>query len=127
MAQADDEVQAKIDRYLTARADQFAGWYDSKAVKLKARFLQARIATAAGAVLIPVLSTLSFSFTVYGYSVNLPRVIVSFVGLAVALLVALEGVLHHREQWKNYRTTEQYIRAQRYLFENRVGDYDTSS
>jgi hypothetical protein len=35
-------------------------------------------------------------------------------------------VLHQREQWQNYRTTEQYIRGQKYLFENRVGEYSNN-
>jgi hypothetical protein len=48
---------------------------------------------------------------------------VSLLGLVVALLIALEGVLHYRDQWKNYRSTEQYIRGQKYLFQNRAGDY----
>jgi hypothetical protein len=123
MIVSDAELDARIDRYLVDRIDQFAGWYDKKAVKLKASFLRARVCTAIGAVLIPVLSTLRFPLAAFGTTVDLPRLAVSLVGVMVALLIALEGVLHHREQWKNYRTTEQYIRAQRHLFENRVGDY----
>jgi hypothetical protein len=38
-------------------------------------------------------------------------------------LIALEGVLRHREQWKNYRTTEQYLQTQKQLFVHKVGDY----
>lgn len=45
----------------------------------------------------------------------------------MALLIGLEGVLHYREQWKNYRTTEQYLTAQKNLFCNNVGDYSALS
>jgi len=51
------------------------------------------------------------------------KVLTTVVSTLVAVLLALEGVLHHREQWKNYRTTEQHLRAQRVFFETRTGDY----
>src|SRR5581483_5860891 len=41
----------------------------------------------------------------------------------VVMIVSLEGVLHYREQWKNYRSTEQYLGHEIVYFQNRAGAY----
>lgn len=127
MAETPDDLERRVDRYMKERVDQYANWYDGKAVRMKSRFFRARIITAVSAVLIPFLSNLSFSWTLLGVTVDVARVAVSLIGLVVALLVALEGVLRYREQWTNYRATEQYIGGQRQLFLNRVGEYAEGS
>lgn len=43
--------------------------------------------------------------------------------MAVALILALEGVFHFKEQWQNFRGTEQYLLSQKYRFENGVDEY----
>lgn len=91
---------------------------------MKASYQRARVFAAVGAVLLPVLSNVPLQVNASGWTVDVTRTLVTVIGLIVALLVSLEGVLHHREQWQNYRTTEQYLRAQRSLFENGVGEYD---
>ena len=116
-------LQERIAAYLAGRLEQYAGWYDKKAVVMKRHYMRSRIAAASGAVLIPVINSISFEVRVGGYGFDVPRVFVGAIGLIVALLLALEGVLHHKEQWQNYRSTEQFLRAQRVLFENRVGEY----
>jgi hypothetical protein len=49
--------------------------------------------------------------------------VVSALGLIVAVLVALEGVLHHGEQWKNYRTAEQAAGHERIQYVAGIGSY----
>ncbi len=45
------------------------------------------------------------------------------VSLLVVILVSLESVLHYREQWKNYRSTEQYLGHELVYYETRAGAY----
>lgn len=127
MTEPSDNLKQQIDRYMKNRVEQYAQWYDMKAVKLKASFLRSRVGAAIGAVLVPVMSNIPLNWTLYGINLDVTRIMLSVIGVLVAILIALEGVLHYREQWKNYRTTEQYIRSQKYLFEHRVGEYSNGS
>lgn len=45
------------------------------------------------------------------------------LSLGVVVLVSLESVYHYREQWKNYRSTEQYLGHEAIYFANAVGVY----
>lgn len=112
-----------IDNYITNRVEQYRQWYDSNAVKMKANYMRGRIASALSAVLIPVITNTNWSFSYGETSIDVSNWLVTILGTLVAVLIALENVLHHREQWKNYRTTEQYLQTQKQLFLHRVGDY----
>jgi len=112
-----------IDNYINNRVEQYRQWYDSKAVKMKANYMRARIVSALSAVLIPVVTNTNWSISYGDVMLDISNGLVTILGTLVAVLIALEGVLHHREQWKNYRTTEQYLQTQKQLFVHRVGDY----
>lgn len=117
------DTPENIDNYITNRVEQYREWYDSKAVKMKAKYMQGRIASALSAVLIPVVTNIDWVVSYNGSSYDLSNISVTVLGTLVAVLISLEGVLHHREQWKNYRTTEQHLQTQKQLFVHRVGDY----
>ena len=119
------DTPENIDNYITNRVEQYREWYDSKAVKMKTKYMQGRIASALSAVLIPVVTNIDWAVSYDGSSFDISNIIVTVLGTLVAVLIALEGVLHHREQWKNYRTTEQNLQTQKQLFVHRVGDYSS--
>lgn len=102
------------DRYLEERVKQYKDWYDGKAVKLKSYYLYMRATTVIGGAIVPVL-----------VSLNIPRMryVTAFVSLLVVVLVSLESVYHFREQWKNYRSTEQFLGSERILFLTKEGRY----
>lgn len=114
----------KIQSYIQGRIDQYYAWYDAKAVKSKASYQQGRLASAASAVLIPVITNIELSFSISETTINLSNILVSILGVTVALLIALEGVYHHREQWLNSRSTAEYLKTQKVLFEHRADDYE---
>lgn len=120
-----------IENYIENRVEQYRNWYDLKAVKMKSYYMRGRIVSALSAVLIPVLTNVDLDFTYSDITFDLSKILVTILGTVVAVLIALEGVLHHREQWKNYRTTEQLLQTQKQLFLHRIGDYaeinDTSA
>ena len=45
------------------------------------------------------------------------------ISLGVVIFLSLESVFHYREQWKNYRSTEQLLGHEKFLFRSRVGRY----
>jgi hypothetical protein len=118
-----DDLTSRIDDYLNNRLEQYRSWYDRKAVKMKNNYIRSRMIAAVGAVIIPILSNTSFTLTFEGNIIDVPKIAVTLIGLLVAILLAVEGILHHKELWQNYRATEQFLQAQSYLFRNRVDDY----
>lgn len=116
-------MEEKSKVYIKDRLEQYQGWYDNKAVKMKKRYLSGRIVSAISAVLIPIITNVEIEITIAERIFDLSSLFVTILGVVVASLIALEGVLHHKEQWKNYRTTEQFLMTQKHLFINRVEDY----
>ena len=67
-----------------------------------------------GGATVPVLVNLDFPFINYATTV---------ISLMVVIFVSLESVFHYREQWKNYRSTEQYLGHEQIRFLTKVGPY----
>jgi hypothetical protein len=126
MSDIEERIQVYIDTRLTG-ATGYLGYYDKTAQRMKRRHLQTRSAAAAGAVLIPVVSNLTWEPHIGGVAIHVATVGASLIGLAVALILALEGVFHFKEKWQNFRGTEQYLLSQKYRFDNGVDEYQSLS
>ncbi len=124
-----ENLEKNVDQYIKDRLDQYRGWYDSKAVTAKKKYLNSRIWSAISAVMVPIITNIPLHNLTISQSltIDISKTLATILSTVVALLIALEGVLHYREQWKNYRTTEQYLTAQKNLFLNEVGDYASLS
>ncbi|MFI8516782.1 DUF4231 domain-containing protein [Streptomyces sp. NPDC085481] len=101
-------------RYLDGRLAQYQAWYDRKATKMKAMHLRMRTVSVVGGALVPVLVNLDLGFA---------RITATVLSLVVVASVSLESVYRYREQWKNYRSTEQLLGHERVYFAARVGPY----
>ncbi|MEU2031103.1 DUF4231 domain-containing protein [Nocardia amamiensis] len=112
---APDSPLMDPEDYITDRLEQYQSWYDEKAVKMKAHHLRIRVLAVGGGVTVPAL-------------VNLPlpwiSAVVTVVSLAVAAAVSLESVFKYREQWKNYRSTEQLLGHEKVYFRTQTGPYE---
>ncbi|MFG2879809.1 DUF4231 domain-containing protein [Streptomyces sp. NPDC048337] len=100
-------------RYLE-RLAQYQGWYDRKAVRMKAVHLRMRTASVVGGALVPALVNIDLPFA---------RITATVLSLVVVCSVSLESVYRYREMWKNYRSTEQLLGHEQVYFETRVGPY----
>jgi uncharacterized protein DUF4231 len=118
-----DRIKTYIDSRLTGKESGYLGYYDNTARRMKRRHVQTRSAAAVGAVLIPVVSNVAWEPNVGGVSIHIATLGASLIGLGVALILALEGVFHFKDQWQNFRGTEQYLLSQKYRFEYRVDEY----
>jgi hypothetical protein len=105
---------ADSHRYIRERVRSYQAWYDGKSRACKSRYLWMRGLTVVGGAVVPVLVNFDFNAVQY---------LTTVVSLLVVTLVALEGVLHYREQWKNYRSTEQYLGHELVYYETRAGAY----
>ncbi|MFF9196920.1 DUF4231 domain-containing protein [Streptomyces sp. NPDC014779] len=104
--------------YVAERLGQYQEWYDRKATKMKAMHLRMRTVSVVGGALVPVLVNLDLGFA---------RITATVLSLVVVASVSLESVYRYREQWKNYRSTEQLLGHERVYFAARVGPYHGQS
>ena len=102
--------------YIRERMFQYRKWYDGKAVKMKFRFQSMRTVAVVGAAVVPVLVNLSFPFK---------NELTTIVSLIVVVVVSLESVFHFGDQWKNYRSTEQFVSQEYFYFTTGDGPYKT--
>jgi len=109
--------------YISGRLSQYRSWYDKKAVGCKARYLRMRAFTVIGGGLVPVLANVQPLKDLRLGAYDVATVLVTMISLVVVVFVSLESVYHYREQWKNYRSTEQRLGHERFLFQARVGPY----
>jgi hypothetical protein len=109
--------------YLRDRVKQYQDWYDRKAVGMKSRYLRMRAFSVVGGGLVPVLANIHTAWVFLGLPAT--QVAVTVISLVVVVFVSLESVFHYREQWKNYRSTEQLLGHERFLYLSRVGRYST--
>ncbi|MFF0966447.1 DUF4231 domain-containing protein [Streptomyces sp. NPDC003703] len=105
---------AAAQDYVDGRLSQYQTWYDKKAIKTKAMHLRMRTISVVGGALVPVLVNLDLSFA---------KLTATVLSLIVVGSVSLESVYRYREQWKNYRSTEQLLGHERIYFETKVGPY----
>ncbi|MFC9591575.1 DUF4231 domain-containing protein [Streptomyces sp. NPDC056944] len=101
-------------RYMETRLAQYQGWYDAKATRMKAMHLRMRTVSVVGGALVPVFVNVDLDFA---------RITATVLSVVVVAAVSLESVYRYREQWKNYRSTEQLLGHERVYFETEVGPY----
>ena len=109
------------DQYLDQRVKQYQGWYDRKAAVAKSRYLRMRAFSVLGGALVPVLANVNVPLTIGTYPVM--TLAVTALSLMVVVFVSLESVFHYREQWKNYRSTEQTLGHDVFRFQTRISPY----
>jgi hypothetical protein len=100
--------------YISERLNPAIEWYDDEARSLKKRYLFMRAITVIGGALVPVLVNLDIPYIDY---------LTTIISLIVVLLVSLESVYHYSAQWTNYRSTEQFLRKEYFLFVANEGPY----
>jgi len=122
MNESTPESQTNLspEKYIADRVNQYQMWYDKKAVATKARYLRMRGFSVIAGGSVPVLINIPAEPSILGPVI---RALVTVISLLVVIVVSLESVFHYREQWKNYRSTEQLLGHEKFLFGSRVGPY----
>jgi len=100
--------------YIAERINESIAWYDKQATKHKDLYLRMQAVTVIGGALVPVLVNIDLPYI---------DILTTIISLMVVLLVSLESVYHFREQWTNYRSTEQNLRNEYFLFTTKSGSY----
>ncbi len=103
------------EQYIAERLSQYQEWYNESSKRAKLIHLWMRTVAVTGGVLVPLLVNVSWD---HG------KIAATIVSLIVAVAVSLESVFHYREQWKNYRSTEQLLGHERIYFQTHTGRYN---
>lgn len=101
-------------QYIEERLNQALIWYDKNSGKNKNAYLRMRAATVIGGAIVPVLVNIEIPYV---------NILTTIISLIVVLFVSLESVYHFREQWTNYRSTEQFLRKEYFVFTAGEGPY----
>jgi hypothetical protein len=101
--------------YIVERINQYREWYDKKATTAKNTYLYMRTITVLGGAIVPVLINVTNN--------SWMKFFTSGISLMVVILISLESVYHYREQWKNYRSTEQLIAKEYFNFSTAEGPF----
>lgn len=100
------EMKLAPEEYITERLEQYQGWYDKKSVTMKTKYLRMKALSVVGGSLVPVLVNVPFQKF---WGIPVVQIVVTVISLGVVVSLSLETVFHYREQWKNYRSTEQLL------------------
>ena len=87
---------------------------------MKTKYLRMKALSVVGGSLVPVLVNVPFQKF---WGIPVIQIRVTVISLCVVISLSLETVFHYREQWKNYRSTEQQLGHEKFLFRTRVGRY----
>ncbi|MFY9655104.1 MAG: DUF4231 domain-containing protein [Methylocystis sp.] len=109
------------ETFISQRVKQYQGWYDAKAVAAKKKYLSMRGFSVVAGILVPIL--INFPHDPVVFDVHIIKAIATLISLLMTAFISLEGVLRYREQWKNYRSTEQKLGHETIYFKGGIGVY----
>ncbi|HRI58964.1 MAG TPA: DUF4231 domain-containing protein [Saprospiraceae bacterium] len=107
------------DEYMTLRLDDQIGWYERKSARNKKWFFFCQSIVIASSALIPLF---------VGYS-DLPgmdwmKYLGGALGAAVAIVGGVMALKKYRENWRIYRASAEALVREKFLYFNRIGQYD---
>lgn len=109
-------VRSKLKRtpeeYMSDRVEHKIKKYEKKGAQYRLCYSVLMGITAIGAVLVPAL-----------INSEVPKQVPAFVGMTVAVSIALEGVFHNREQWRNYDLISSSLREEEMRFSTGTEPY----
>jgi hypothetical protein len=105
------------EEYIEQRLSDQIGWYDRKSSRNQRWFKRLRFAEIVAAATIPFLS---------GFAGNsLPiKIAIGALGVVVAVLASLLGLLQLQVHWIEYRATAESLRREKFLFLTQTEPYD---
>ena len=107
------------DEYMQERVDKQIAWYDAKSGANQRGFKRARIIEIIAATLIPILS--GYSDKWFGIQVT-----VAVLGGAIAVAAGLTGLHQYQENWRQFRSTCEALRHEKYLYETKGDPYNVA-
>jgi hypothetical protein len=112
-----DAALDPLTEYIEKRVVPGVQWYQKHGDRAERMYLSMQATAVVFGALVPVL-----------INVGLPNVpiptVTTILSLIVVILVALEGVLHYRDRYRNYRSTAHALEKESFLLFARAAPYD---
>jgi hypothetical protein len=105
------------EEYIEQRLSDQIGWYDRKSGTNQRWFKWLRFTEIVAAATIPFLS----GFADNSFSI---KIAIGALGVVVAVIASLLGLLHLQERWIEYRATAESLRREKFLFLTQTEPYD---
>ena len=105
------------EEYIEQRLSDQISWYDRKSTANQSWFKRLRFAEIVAAATIPFLSGFA------GDSLPI-KIAIGALGVLVAVIAAVLGLLRLQEHWINYRATAEALKTEKFLFLTQTGAYD---
>src|SRR6266702_5012747 len=105
------------DDYIEQRLNDQINWYDRKSSTNQRWFKRLRFAEIVAAATIPFLS----GFAGNSFSI---KIAIGALGVVVAVIASLLGLLQLQEHWIEYRATAESLRKEKFLFLTQTEPYD---
>jgi hypothetical protein len=103
--------------YVEQRLTDQIGWYNRKSTMNQHWFKGLRFAEIVAAATIPFLS----GFADKSFPI---KIAIGVLGVVVAVLASLLGILHLQEHWIEYRATAESLKKEKFLFLTQTEPYD---
>jgi hypothetical protein len=105
------------EEYIDQRLSDQISWYDRKSSTSQRWFKVLRFTEVVAAATIPFLSGFARdSFPI--------RIAIGALGVLVAVLASVLGLLHLQEHWIEYRATAESLQKEKFLFVTQTEPYD---
>ena len=104
------------DEYLSSRVDDQIKWYDSKSQKAQRWFKRLRGIEIVAAAAIPLIA----GFAKEPFPVTL---VIALLGAAIAIISAAISLNQFQENWREYRTTCESLKHEKFLFLTKAEPY----
>jgi hypothetical protein len=101
----------EVNDYIQKRIDEQCDYYDRAAGRAKKNHFRMRTIAVGGAAIVPIVTSLPFD-TLTQYR-TAPATIVSLI---VTVVIALESIYKYGEQWKNFRSTYEFLKSEKFHF-----------
>jgi hypothetical protein len=105
------------EEYIEQRLNNQIGWYDTKSSRNQAWFKRLRFTEVVAAAIIPFLSGFA------GESMAI-KIAIGALGVLVAVIASLLGLLRFQEHWITYRATAEALKTEKFLFLTQTPPYD---
>ena len=104
------------DNYIKDRLEEQQKWYEGKASENKTKHHILQIIIISSGALIPIINSIPYS------DIEV-RIISSILGGIVIIITGMIQLKKYQENWIQYRTTEEIIKKEKFLYLNNAGDY----
>jgi Protein of unknown function (DUF4231) len=105
------------EEYIEQRLNDQIGWYDRKSATNQHWFKWLRFTEIVAAATIPFLSGFA------GHSLSI-KIAIGALGVVVAVIASLLGLLHFQEHWISYRAMAEALKTEKFLFLTQTQPYE---